>query len=50
MAKKEVDHWFAKYDNPMKAVRGGGLMRLLSTHPPTEERIERLTRMAQGVR
>jgi len=20
MAKKEVDHWFAKYDNPMKAV------------------------------
>jgi heat shock protein HtpX len=37
-------------DNPMKAVRGGGLMRLLSTHPPTEERIERLTMMAQGVR
>lgn len=38
-------------DNPMKALRGGGgMMRLLSTHPPTEERIERLTRMAQGVR
>jgi len=37
-------------DNPMKAVRGGGLMKLLSTHPPTEERIERLTMMAQGVR
>lgn len=37
-------------ENPMKAVRGAGLMRLLSTHPPTEERIERLTRMAQGVR
>jgi heat shock protein HtpX len=37
-------------DNPMKAVRGQGMMRLLSTHPPTEERIERLTLMAQGVR
>ncbi len=37
-------------DNPMKAVRGGGMMKLLSTHPPTEERIERLTMMAQGVR
>lgn len=37
-------------DNPMKALRGGGVMRLLSTHPPTEERIERLTRMAQGIR
>ena len=37
-------------DNPMKAVRGGGLMKLLSTHPPTEERIERLAQMAQGVR
>jgi heat shock protein HtpX len=37
-------------DNPMKAVRGRGMMKLLSTHPPTEERIERLTMMAQGVR
>jgi len=37
-------------DNPMKAARGGGMMKLLSTHPPTEERIERLTRMAQGIR
>jgi heat shock protein HtpX len=38
-------------DNPMKALRGGGgMMRLLSTHPPTEERIDRLTRMAQGIR
>jgi heat shock protein HtpX len=37
-------------DNPMKAVRVGGMMKLLSTHPPTEERIERLTMMAQGVR
>jgi heat shock protein HtpX len=37
-------------DNPMKAFRGGGgMMRLLSTHPPTEERIDRLTRMASGV-
>jgi heat shock protein HtpX len=37
-------------DNPMKAVRGAGMMKLLNTHPPTEERIERLTMMAQGVR
>jgi heat shock protein HtpX len=37
-------------DNPMKALRGGGgLMKLLSTHPPTEARIERLTLMAQGI-
>ncbi|MCI0426171.1 MAG: zinc metalloprotease HtpX [Actinobacteria bacterium] len=36
-------------DNPLKAVRAGGLMRLLSTHPPTEERIERLQRMAMGI-
>jgi heat shock protein HtpX len=37
-------------DNPMKAVRGQGMLKLLSTHPPTEERIERLVAMAQGVR
>jgi heat shock protein HtpX len=38
-------------DNPMKSARGGGgMMRLLSTHPPTEERIERLTRIATGIR
>lgn len=37
-------------ENPLKAVRGQGLMRLLSTHPPTEERIERLTAMATGIR
>ncbi|MGA7282141.1 MAG: zinc metalloprotease HtpX [Acidimicrobiia bacterium] len=38
-------------DNPMKALRGGGgMMRLLSTHPPTDERIDRLTKMAQGIR
>jgi heat shock protein HtpX len=37
-------------ENPMKAIRGRGLMSLLSTHPPTEDRIQRLTQMAQGVR
>ena len=38
-------------DNPMKAMRGGGgMMRLLSTHPPIDERIDRLTMMAQGVK
>jgi heat shock protein HtpX len=37
-------------DNPMKALRGGGgMMRLLSTHPPTEERIDRLMKMAERV-
>ncbi len=38
-------------ENPMKGLRGGGgMMRLLSTHPPTEERIFRLQQMAEGVR
>jgi heat shock protein HtpX len=36
-------------DNPLKAVRGGGVSRLFSTHPPVEERIERLQNMAMGV-
>ncbi len=36
-------------DNPLKAVRGRGLGRLFSTHPPTEERIERLTNSAMGI-
>lgn len=36
-------------DNPLKAVRGQGVSRLLSTHPPVEQRIDRLTRMAQGI-
>jgi heat shock protein HtpX len=37
-------------ENPLKAVRGGGVMKLFSTHPPTEERIKRLTDMAMGIR
>jgi heat shock protein HtpX len=37
-------------ENPMKGFRGRGMMNLLSTHPPTEERIARLAAMAQGVR
>lgn len=37
-------------ENPLKAVRGRGMMNLLSTHPPAEERIRRLTEMAQGLR
>jgi heat shock protein HtpX len=36
-------------DNPRKAFRGGGMMKLLSTHPPTEERIDRLQKMAMGI-
>ena len=37
-------------DNPRKALRGGrSVSRLFSTHPPTDERIERLTTMAMGV-
>jgi heat shock protein HtpX len=37
-------------DNPLKAVRGQGMMSMLATHPPAEERIRRLTEMAQGLR
>jgi heat shock protein HtpX len=37
-------------DNPLKAARGRGASRLFSTHPPVEERIERLHEMAMGVR
>jgi heat shock protein HtpX len=34
--------------NPLQAMRGGGMAKLFSTHPPTEERVARLRRM-QGV-
>jgi len=37
-------------ENPLKGLGGQGLSRLLSTHPPTEERIARLTDMAQGIK
>jgi heat shock protein HtpX len=32
-------------DNPLKAIRGRGLMNLMATHPPTEDRIQRLQEM-----
>ena len=32
--------------NPLSAVKGRGMSRLFSTHPPMEERIERLRRMS----
>lgn len=37
-------------DNPLKAVRGGGFSKLFSTHPPVEDRVERLQEMASGIR
>lgn len=36
-------------DNPLKAARGRGMAKWFSTHPPVEERIERLHNMAMGV-
>ena len=36
-------------DNPLKAVRGRGMSKWFSTHPPVEERIERLQNMAMGI-
>lgn len=37
-------------ENPLKAVKGGGLTKLFSTHPPMEERVRRLQDMASGIR
>jgi len=37
-------------ENPLKAVRGGGLGKLFSTHPPMEERVRRLQDLASGIR
>jgi len=36
-------------DNPLKAAKGRGMTKWFSTHPPVEERIERLQNMAMGV-
>lgn len=37
-------------DNPLKSFRRSGLMQLMSTHPPMEDRIRRLQEMAGGTR
>jgi heat shock protein HtpX len=33
--------------NPLAAIRGGGVLKLFSTHPPTEERVAKLEAMAR---
>jgi heat shock protein HtpX len=35
--------------NPLAGVRGSGVSRLFSTHPATEERIQRLTAIARDL-
>lgn len=37
-------------DNPLKALRGRGMMQMLSTHPPVEERVRRLHDMVGPLR
>ena len=32
--------------NPLASIRGGGIMSLFRTHPPTEERVARLREQA----
>jgi len=36
-------------ENPLKGVKGRGMAKWFSTHPPVEERIERLQNIAMGV-
>lgn len=36
-------------ENPLKAFKGRGVSRWFSTHPPAEERIDRLEKMAMGI-
>ena len=35
--------------NPLSAVKGAGLFKLFSTHPPTEERVARLTQLQREI-